>query len=203
MTRRLYERFAKSLQNPTKLSIMLLLVQNREMTVTQMSSHVSVTKASLYHSIAELMRDGLVSEPRIQVKKNYVEKYYRLNPLARRAIDPHELQRRFNQGANSTEYKDLLVAFFISLSLYFRMYAFSVSKASQERMKSIAREVEDRRLLLSSFSMDDAQYALGLQEVRDLLRRTRAREAAEQSIGRPENKIYIIAMPSVAVRLFD
>src|SRR5579863_7211616 len=160
MTRRLYERFAKSLQNPTKLSVMLLLVQNREMTVTQMSSHIGVTKASLYHSIAELVRDGLVSEPRVQVKKNYVEKYYQLNPLARKTIDPHELQRRFNQGANSTEYKDLLEAFFISLSLYFRMCAFSVSKASQERTKSIVKEVEKRRLLLSSFSLDDVQYSL-------------------------------------------
>jgi DNA-binding transcriptional ArsR family regulator len=202
MTKKLYDRFAKSLQNPTKLSIMLLLAQNREMTVTQMSSHVGVTKASLYHSIAELMKDDLVSEPRVQVKKNYVEKYYRLNPLARRTIDPHELQRRFNQGANSTEYKGLLEAFFISLSLYFRMYAHSISNASQTRTKSIVREVEDRRLLLSSFSLDETQYGLGLQEVRDLLKRTRAREA-DRPVGRPENKIYIIAMPAVAARFFN
>jgi predicted transcriptional regulator len=204
MTRRIYERFTRSFQNPTKLSILLLLTQKKEMTVTQMSRYIGVTKANLYHSIVELVKDGLVSEPEIQVKRNYIEKYYHLNLLALRAIDPYELQKRLNQGASSTEYKDLLESFFTSFSLYFKIYAHEMGKAPPEKLEQIMKDFKEERLLLSSLSLEDEQYAYELREIRSLLKKAMLREKTARSngitkrpeyFGEDENKIFIVAMP--------
>ncbi len=206
MTRRIYERFSRSFQNPTKLSIMLLLTQNKRMTVTQMSDYIHVTKASLYQSIAELVNDGFVSEPEVQVKKNYVEKYYRLNTLAFKAIDPFELQKRLNHGASPSEHKDLLEALFTSLSIYFRIYGNGIRNVSSGQLQQIAKELAEGNILLRVFDVADEDYQHELKAMQTFLK---AREKATPNIesqrfenfGVAENRIYIIAVPKSLMRV--
>src|SRR5487761_939012 len=209
MTRKIYERFTRSFRNPTKLSIMLLLAQKKNMTVTQMSGYIEVTKANLYHSIVELVKDGLVSEPEVQVRKSYIEKYYRLNVVAFRAIDPFELQKRLNQGANSTEYRDLLEAFFMSFSFYFRIYAHEIRKAPSEKLEQITKDLREERLLLVALSLNDDQYDYELKEINSLLKKVAVGEKAVRTtacaktidyIGEA-NRIFVLAMPRSVERL--
>lgn len=177
------------------------------MTVTQMSNYIRVTKASLYHSIVELVNDGLVSEPEVQVKKNYIEKYYHLNTLAFKAIDPFELQRRLNRGANATEYKDLLEAFFTSFSLYFQIYAQQIRNVSSDRLQQIAKELKEERMLLWAFDLEDEDYR-ELKEIRTLLKKAMAREKAKpdtdaersEHFGEAVNRIFIVAVPRSLMR---
>ena len=182
---------------------MLLLTRIGSMTVTQMSNYMEVTKASLYQIIVELVNDGLVSEPEVQVKKNYVEKYYHLNTMAFKAIDPYELQRRLNQGANPVEYKDLLEAFFTSFSLCFQIYAHEVRYASPDRLQKMAQELEEENLLLWGIDLEDEDYHHELKDVRMSLKKVapRARAKSNRAIRRPErfadasNRIFVIALP--------
>ncbi len=188
---------------------MLLLTQKKEMTVTQMSNYIGVTKTNLYNSIVELVRDGMVSEPVIQVKKNYVEKYYRLNTLAFRAIDPFELQKRYNQGAGSSEYKGLLESFFICFSLYFKIYAHVISESSRDKWEEVSKELKEERILLSALSLDDEQYAYELKEIRTLLKQrliAREKTARQKTTARAsdyfsnDNRIFVIALPKSVAR---
>ena len=203
MTRKIYERFTRSFRNPTKLSIMLLLAQKKNMTVTQMSGYIEVTKANLYHSIVELVKDGLVSEPEVQIRKSYIEKYYHLNALVFRAIDPFELQKRLNQDANSTEYKDLLEALFMSFSFYFKIYAHEISKASPEKLEQMIKAVKEENLLLAALSLDDDQYSYELKEMNDILKKStvrKKRSGLKEPLGKStifgeENRIFVLAMP--------
>src|SRR5215472_7386120 len=68
-----------ALENPTKLNIIFLLSRHEKMTVTQMAEHVHVGRPNLYHFVNEMVKDGLLLKPEVQVKRNYVEKYYQLN----------------------------------------------------------------------------------------------------------------------------
>ncbi len=189
---------------------MLLLTQKKEMTVTQMSNYIGVTRTNLYNSIVELVRDGMVSEPEVQVKKNYVEKYYRLNTLAFRAIDPFELQKRLNQGAGPSEYKDLLESFFICFSLYFKIYAHVMSESSREQLEEVSKELKEERILLSALSLDDDEYAYELKEIRTLLKKgtiMREKTAKQKTTAKvsdyfsDDNRIFVIALPK-SVALF-
>ena len=182
---------------------MLLLTQKKSMTVTQMSNYIGVTKASLYHSIVQLVSDGLVSEPDIQVKKNYVEKYYRLNTLAFKAVDPYELQKRLNQGANAAEYKDLLEAFFTSFSLYFQIYANEIRNISSDKLQQVAKELKEEDMLLWVIDLDDEGYQHELKEIRTLLRKAASREKPKannvpqrsEQFSEGNNRIFLVAIP--------
>jgi DNA-binding MarR family transcriptional regulator len=70
----IYKILLNTLENPTKLSIVLLLSHRDKMTVTQMSKVVRVSRANLYHFVGQMVKDGLLSKPEAIVKKNYVEK---------------------------------------------------------------------------------------------------------------------------------
>jgi predicted transcriptional regulator len=207
MTRKIYERFLRSFQNPTKLSIMLLLTQKKEMTVTQMSAYIGVTRANLYQTVCELVKDGMVSEPHVQVKKNYVEKYYHLNSVVFKAIDPYELQRRLNQGAGSHEYKDLLESFFTSFSLYFKMYAHLLNTSSAGKLEVIIKGFKEDQILLSTLTLDDARYAEELREIRTLLKKA-AMFGEKNSKSTPkssdyfgeENRIFVVGLPRSMAR---
>jgi predicted transcriptional regulator len=187
---------------------MLLLAQRKSMTVTQMSSYIGVTKASLYHSIADLVKDGFVSEPEVRVKKNYIEKYYHLSTLAFRAVDPFELQKRLNQGVNSAECKDLLEAFFTSFSLYFQIFAYRIRNTPMEKLQQFAKELKEEHLLLCAWNLDDDVYQQELKEIHTLLKRPMAKEKAKsdsaiqrsEHLGEETNKIFIITMPRSLMR---
>jgi hypothetical protein len=64
-----------------------------------MSKVVRVSKANLYHFVNQMVKDGLLSKPEAHIKKNYVEKYYRLKENFFEAIDPSE-QRKGSRAQN-------------------------------------------------------------------------------------------------------
>ena len=68
----IYDLLFKTLSNPTKASILMLLAMKDRLTVTQMAKHIKVTRSNLYHFVGEMVEDGLLSKPQVVVKKNHI-----------------------------------------------------------------------------------------------------------------------------------
>ena len=116
MTQNRYEILSDLFRNPTKFRIIMLLTDQERMTVTQMSKVIKVSKSNLYHFISQMVQQGLVLEPEVIPKKNYVEKFYRLNEDMFRAEDPKEWDKIL-LGATNNEIKEVVSSVLMGYSM--------------------------------------------------------------------------------------
>ncbi len=70
------KRLIESFRNQSKLSILIILLQDGKMTATQMAKIIGTSRSNIYQNLKEMVEDGILKEPKVIVKKNYVEKYY-------------------------------------------------------------------------------------------------------------------------------
>ena len=116
MTQNRYEILSDLFRNPTKFRIIMLLTEQERMTVTQMSKVIKVSKSNLYHFISQMVQQGLVLEPEVIPKKNYVEKFYRLNEDMFRAEDPKEWEKIL-LGATNNKIKEVVSSVLMGYSM--------------------------------------------------------------------------------------
>jgi predicted transcriptional regulator len=161
--RDIYKILLNTLENPTKLSILMLLTRHRKMTVTQMSKFVGVGKANLYHFVSQMVRDGLLSKPEALVKRNYVEKYYRLDEKFFEALDPSEQRKRL-KAARPEELKTILQSTLVSIGLDFRLMAEEIARADEKTLTQIAKAVAEEQIALSYSILSDKAYEHVLAE---------------------------------------
>jgi predicted transcriptional regulator len=161
----IYNILLNTLGNPTKLGILMLLTHQDKMTVTQMSKLVRVSKANLYHFVNQMVRDGILSKPEALVKKNYVEKYYRLDEAFFKALDPAEQRKRL-KAARSEELKTILQSALISIGLDFRLMAEEIARADDKTLKQIATVVAAEKITLSYSILSDHAYERVLAELK-------------------------------------
>jgi DNA-binding transcriptional ArsR family regulator len=190
----------QAMQNPTKLSIILLLLQHGRMTVTQMAKHINVSRANLYHFVQELQNEGILTKPESIVRGNYVEKYYKLNSPIDYAGS--EIQDRITE-ANPEEMRNLTSSFLLSLSLQLRLYAEQVSKASTEELLNLLDVIKNERMLLTFYLLSDEKYEYIVSEIKKIL------EDANKSFRDGEKKmitdqnasrLILVALPN---KLFE
>ena len=130
MTKNRYEILSDVFRNPTKFRIIMLLTEQGRMTVTQMSKLISVSKSNLYHFISQMVKEGLVLEPEVIPKKNYVEKFYRLNEEMFRAEDPKEWEKVL-VGASNSEIKEVVSSVLMGYSMTLSFIADRVAKSDE------------------------------------------------------------------------
>ena len=128
MTKNRYEILSEVFRNPTKFRIIMLLTEQGRMTVTQMSKLISVSKSNLYHFISQMVKEGIVLEPEVIPKKNYVEKFYRLNEEMFRAEDPKEWEKVL-VGASNSEIKEVVSSVLMGYSMTLSFIADRVAKS--------------------------------------------------------------------------
>ena len=128
MTKNRYEILSEVFRNPTKFRIIMLLTEQGRMTVTQMSKLIDVSKSNLYHFISQMVKEGLVLEPEVIPKKNYVEKFYRLNEEMFRAEDPKEWEKVL-VGASNSEIKEVVSSVLMGYSMTLSFIADRVAKS--------------------------------------------------------------------------
>ncbi len=196
-----YEVLLDALGNPTKTSILLLLSRRRKLTVTQMSKYIRVTRSNLYHFVGEMVKDGLIAEPEVVVRKNHIEKYYIQNPQFWKAIDPFTQEKLIKETLTPEQGRRLLISAFLSLSLQFRIYADEFMNATDEEVARAAKQFEIERLMISIWSVDDNVYDMVIPRLRGLLRDVITEEKKHPGEkGLPGgNGVFIVGLP----RLFD
>lgn len=123
-------------RNQTKMSIIFLLAENEKMTVTQMSKHISVSRANLYHFVSQMVEEKILNEPEIRPKKNYVEKYYSLNSELFGAIQWGKLEEVFGK-MSVDEVRELLKSFLIGQAFNLSILAEKVQRASDDQIEKL------------------------------------------------------------------
>jgi len=194
-----YDLVLDALGNSTKMSILLLLARNERLTVTQMAKYVSVTRSNLYHFVAEMVKDGLLAEPEVVVKKNHIEKYYFHNQEFWKAIDPIAQDKRMVEKLTRGEGRKLLRSTLLSMSLQYRLYADEFANATDEEMERVVEQFEKNRLMLSIWSVDDDVFDMVVSSMMKLRadvvaegnRRPARKGKAEQ------NSVYIACIPNI------
>lgn len=127
-----FEILSRTFSNPTKWGIILLLLENYKMTVTQMEEYLGVSRSNIYHFTGQMLSDGILNEPEIVPKKNYVEKYYTLN------VDMLEFKDEdWEVGFNKMgvdELRLMLSSALLGYSMDLKSHAERLSKASDEEI---------------------------------------------------------------------
>ncbi len=72
------ENLIQALKNPTRASIFYQLAKKPESTATEISRNLGENADVVYYHLKLLGKAGLISEPRVVVRGNYLEKYYSL-----------------------------------------------------------------------------------------------------------------------------
>lgn len=194
----IYSTLMKAFQNPTKLSIILLLSEGRKLTVTQMSKHVSVTRANLYHFVKEMVDEGLILGPEVKATRNFVEKYYSLNEENFKTADPREVERQLRSG-DVHALLGMLGSFLTSLSLQFHILAEEIARADEPRVKELVAAFRDQRVLLHYSMISDDAYRYELREYDKIIGKSIARWGNDKRPG-PRNRLIMIGLPVFRVR---
>lgn len=196
--RDIYEILLNTLENPTKLGILMLLTHHPKMTVTQMSKFIGVSKANLYHFVGQMVKDCILSKPETIVKKNYVEKYYRLDEKFFRALDPAQQRERL-KAARPEELKAILQSTLVSLGLDFRLMAEEIATADDKSLKQIAKSVAEEQITLSYSILSDKTYDHILAELKKINRTISEVERREKSSLRG-NRVIIVGLPRLGTQ---
>jgi hypothetical protein len=191
--RDIYKILLNTLENPTKVSVLMLLTHHDKMTVTQMSKLVKVGKANLYHFVGQMVKDGILSKPEALVKKNYVEKYYRLEEKFFEAIDPSE-QRKKIKSAKPEELKTILQSTLLSVGLDLRLLAEEIARADDKTLEKIARSVAEERITLSYSILPDKAFEYVLAELKRINKAVMERWGSEKS-SLKGNRVILVGLP--------
>ncbi len=183
-----------ALENPTKLNIIFLLSRHEKMTVTQMAEHVQVGRPNLYHFVNEMVKDGLLLKPEVEVKRNYVEKYYQLNRKMLESQDPAE-HKRLTKAASPEKLNSILRSGLAAIGLELRLLAEESARADTKTMQSTAQAIADDRMMLSYSILSDEAYDYIIAELKKLAKIVEKRWGKEKiMVG--GNRIILAAIPS-------
>lgn len=132
-----YREILEAFRNPTKMKIITLLVNNNKMTVTGMSKYIKTTRSNLYQVVSNLVSSGIVNEPEIRPKKNYVEKYYSLNEDYF-AFHDENIDDEIT-GLPDSEYREILSSFFMAQSLNLEIIGKSIEAMTQKEIQNMRK----------------------------------------------------------------
>ena len=185
-----------AMQNPTKLRIIFLLMKHPRLTVTQMSKDIGVSKANLYHFAGQMVKDGLLTEPEVVVKGNYVEKYYTLKWGALESINAVE---RKIKSLKPEAQREILQTFLVSATLVSRMLAEELGKADRNALADIHSAYRKDMINTTYLIIPDEVYAGAVKKlnkvVKEILELYRGKEMAPG-----QNRIVILGVPQMKER---
>ncbi len=144
---RTIQNLIEAYSNPTKMKIIFLLSDNNEMTVTEMASHTEVGRSNLYHFVKEMVRDGILSPPKIRPKLNYVEKYYKLNQGMLDSSSLEKLEKSF-ASLSTDQARRMLSSFLMGASAYLLVLTKKINEADDETIKKLGDAFFKRKTIL-------------------------------------------------------
>ncbi len=195
------DTFVNNLRNPTKLGIILLLLQKGPMTVTQMSKTLRTTRSNLYQAVAELVSEGFLKEPDIRVKKGYVEKYYSINETAFDTLSESELDSSI-LSQNFGNLREVLFSFLKSQSFLLNLIAEEILSSDDEYMEKV-REMIQKKFYIASFSkLSDESFSLAVSKLQELLESLTQTETPAP-LEKSGNMLLLIGIPSLDFLSFN
>ena len=157
-----YDIFMGAFRNLTKLKIITLLTNHDKMTVTQMSKYIKTTRSNIYQNISELLKNNIVLEPEIKVKKNYVEKYYRLNNDFF-DFDEFALEKEITKLSNE-DFKNLLKSFFLAQSMNLNIIAEEIDGLDDRNINKL-KTIESMNKMMTAYGSVSDKFSTELIKV--------------------------------------
>lgn len=87
------EAYVRAMKNSTRAAIFDQLYRKSELTATEIAKNLGKDVDVVYYHMKFLKKLGLVSEPRVEVRDNYIEKYYSLAPEAKQRFARGESEK--------------------------------------------------------------------------------------------------------------
>ncbi len=133
-----YKKLTDVFRNPTKFRIVLLLSEHQRMTVTDMAKLVKVSRSNLYHFIAQMVQEGIVLPPEVIPRKNYVEKFYRLNEEMFKAEDMREWEELL-LSASPKEIKETVSSILMGYSMILNFIADRIAVSGDDDTENLRK----------------------------------------------------------------
>ena len=133
-----YEILLEAYRNPTKFRIILLLSEHYRMTVTDMAKSVKVSRSNLYHFIAQMVKEGIVKPPEVIPRKNYVEKFYRLNEEMFKAEEIKGWEKLL-LSATAEEIKETVSSILMGYSMILNIIADRIAASGDDDTESLRK----------------------------------------------------------------
>jgi DNA-binding transcriptional ArsR family regulator len=199
MSRKNSELLLRTLQNPTKVKVIVLLTDRESMTVTQMAGIVKVSRANLYHFVSEMVDEGLLLGPESKVKGNYVEKYYRLNEKVFEGEE--EDWQEAVKAAKPEVVRDLLCSLLVSVSMQFRIMSEQLTAADERTLAKLAKARDQHAMIVSYGVLPDDEYVSVVKDIRNVMTAYDKRPKRKPT-ERGRNKVVIFAIPELSSERF-
>lgn len=190
-----YHVLSEAYKNPTKFSIILLLTENKKMTVTEMSRHIDVSRSNLYHFVAQLVQDKILNEPEVRPKKNYVEKFYSLNFRIFESIVPEKWDEHL-QKLPRDDIRGILRSFLIAQSLNLKLLAEKVKRASDDDIDRFKDALLTDEALTSYSVISAKSVGIIKEHIQDILKSLDAEGGKVEQSGTDEmSRLFILLFP--------
>lgn len=129
------EAYVRTMKNSTRAAIFDQLYRKSELTATEIAKNLGKDVDVVYYHMKFLKKLGLVSEPRVEVRDNYIEKYYSLAPEAKQSLARGESEKvtRKIEEMEPEEFRQLLMAGFALIQ--------SATAGAASQIKRVDRDV--------------------------------------------------------------
>ena len=133
---RIAEAYMEAMKNTTRAAIFNQLYKEPELTATEISKILGEDVDVVYYHMKFLRKKGLVSEPRVEVRGNYIEKYYSLTTEAKQSMTGEErgtTERKALDKMEPEEFRQVLMTAFALMQ--------SATAGAANQIKRVDRDV--------------------------------------------------------------
>ncbi len=192
------KRLIDSFRNQTKLSIIIVLLQNGKMTATQMSKIIGTSRSNLYQNLKEMVEDGILREPETRVKKNYVEKYYYPNTQLLEGFSVKQQEDLFNRKSPE-ELREYLISGINSEILRLKIMAREIEMKSDEEFTKQFNSKFFDQVLFSNSWLSRSTYEKMVTRIREIFEEIYTEGELEEKQDESEDRynVILIGIPKI------
>jgi DNA-binding transcriptional ArsR family regulator len=169
------QAYMDTMKSVTRAAIFAQLYRKPELTATEISRILGEDVDVVYYHMKLLRKLGLVTEPRVEVRGNYIEKYYSLTAEAKQSIFGEErraLESKVLDKMDPEEFRQVLMTAF---ALVQSLTAGAINQIKQVDREVIAELKEKRSVSIQIVGCTEDRYAELLEDLKEL---ARVRESA-------------------------
>lgn len=185
----------RTFSNPTKIGIIMLLAEHNRMTVTEMSKYLNVSKSNLYHFVSQLLSDGVLNEPEVIPKKNYVEKYYTIN-MEMVETNDQEGWEAYLKDLNPDEARNMLGSALMAYSMNLKIAAEQIYNASDEDIEKVKDWMYNKKGWVSFSSLGEKSSEIAGNGINSLMKELIDRAGSEDEKNeKAVSRLLVIYLP--------
>jgi DNA-binding transcriptional ArsR family regulator len=164
------EAYMETMKNATRATIFAQLYRKPELTATEISKILGEDVDVVYYHMKFLRKMGLVSEPRVEVRGNYLEKYYSLTAEAKQSIAGGELGTRERKVLDKTEPEEFRQVLMTAFALIQSLTAGAANQIKRADRDVIANLKKERNITIQFIPCTKERYYELLKNLKEIAR---------------------------------